>query len=236
MMLYERTEAPGRLERRSRTRPTTPDLTIVVPTRDEAANVAPLLDRLGRVVPHQRLEIVFVDDSEDDTPRAVAEAGTRCSRTVGLIHRPPERRADGLGGAVVEGLCAARAPWVCVMDGDLQHPPELIGEMLDEALRTEADLVVASRRAPHGDSDGLPRPRKLISRAFTALARALFARRLAGVSDPMSGFFLIRRDVVDVTELEPHGFKILLEILVRTPGLKVAEVPFHFGERVAGES
>jgi dolichol-phosphate mannosyltransferase len=235
MMLYERMDAPAVALPSARARRTAPELTVIVPTRDEAENVGPLLEALEQALPAWT-EIIFVDDSDDDTARVVAEAGERCRHEVGLIRRPPDRRGDGLGGAVVEGLSAARAPWVCVMDGDLQHPPEVIAEMVAEAGRSNADLVVASRRCPHGDAEGLPRLRSIISRGTTALARAMFGRRLAEVSDPMSGFFLVRRDAVDVTKLRPDGFKILLELLVRTPALRVTEVPFHFGERHSGQS
>src|SRR5213080_945578 len=241
MMLYQLEGAPDAAERRhrredSRAAEPAPLLSVIVPTRDEEANVAPLLQLLEDVAPEVPAEIIFVDDSDDGTANAVAEAGARCRRDVGLIHRPRERRADGLGGAVVEGLWAARGTWACVMDGDLQHPPQLIADLLAEAERTGADLVVASRRAPHGDADALSAPRALVSRTFTGLARRLFAGRLDGVSDPMSGFFLVRRAALDLETLRPHGFKVLLEILVRTPGLRVAEVPFHFGERTAGNS
>jgi len=241
MMLYQLEGAPDAAERRhrredSRAAEPAPLLSIIVPTRDEEANVVPLLELLDDVAPEVPAEIIFVDDSDDGTASVVAEAGARCRRDVGLIHRPRERRADGLGGAVVEGLWAARGTWACVMDGDLQHPPELIADLLAEAERSGADLVVASRRAPHGDADALSVPRAAVSRTFTGLARRLFARRLDGVSDPMSGFFLVRRAALDLETLRPHGFKVLLEILVRTPGLRVAEVPFHFGERTAGHS
>jgi dolichol-phosphate mannosyltransferase len=211
-------------------------LTVIVPTRNEEGNVAPLLGRLERVAPGVSAEVLFVDDSGDGTPAAVAAAGVRCTRPVGLIHRPPERRADGLGGAVVEGLHAARGTWACVMDGDLQHPPEVIEDLLAEAERSGADLVVASRRIPHADDASLPRARAAISHATTWCARRLFGRRLAGVSDPMSGFFLVRRAALDLEWLRPHGFKILLEILVRSPNLRISEVPFHFGERHSGSS
>jgi len=240
MMLYETTAAAQAASQngngRHLDRSLPPVLSVIVPTRDEADNIAPLLERLDAALPDFPVEIVFVDDSDDGTPAAVAEAGASCKREVGLIHRPPERRADGLGGAVVEGLWASRGAWVCVMDGDLQHPPEVIGDLLAEIDRTDADLVVASRRVPHGDADSLPWLRRAVSGVSTRVARRLFGSRLDGVSDPMSGFFLARRSALDVAALRPHGFKILLEILVRTPGLRVREVPFHFGERHAGHS
>ena len=240
MMLYETSAAAraaaqnGHGRRFDRSLP--PVLSVIVPTKDEAGNVATLLERLDAALPDFPVEIVFVDDSDDSTPAEVAEAGARCAREVGLIHRPAEARPDGLGGAVLEGLYAARGAWVCVMDGDLQHPPEVIADMLAEIDRTDADLVVASRRAPHGDADSLPWLRAAVSRFSTGTARRLFGRRLDGVSDPMSGFFVVRRSSLDLPQLHPHGFKILLEILVRTPGLRVREVPFHFGERHAGHS
>ena len=106
-----------------------PLLSVIVPTRDEVDNVAPLLDALEQAAPGVPMEIIFVDDSDDGTAEAVAEHGSRCLCEVGLIHRPAERRGDGLGGAVVEGLWVARGAWVCVMDGDLQHPPALIAEI-----------------------------------------------------------------------------------------------------------
>src|SRR3954471_16633200 len=241
MMLYETSAAAraathdGHTGRRfDRSLP--PVLSVIVPTRDEAGNVATLLERLDTALPDFPVEIVFVDDSDDTTPAEVAEAGARCAREVGLIHRPAEARPDGLGGAVLEGLYAARGAWVCVMDGDLQHPPEVIADLLAEVDRTDADLVVASRRVPHGDADGLPWLRAAVSRFSTSAARRLFGRRLEDVSDPMSGFFVVRRSSLDLEQLHPHGFKILLEILVRTPDLRVREVPFHFGERHAGHS
>jgi dolichol-phosphate mannosyltransferase len=241
MMLFELSGGSAVADRQTATRQSRatripPLLSVIVPTRDEVDNVAPLLDALEQAAPGVPMEIIFVDDSDDGTAEAVAEHGARCLCEVGLIHRPPERRDDGLGGAVLEGLWVSRGAWVCVMDGDLQHPPALIADLLAEADRTNADVVVASRRAPHGDADSLPALRSGISRTFTAMSRRLFGKRLDGVSDPMSGFFLVRRSALDLEQLDPHGFKILLDILIRTPGLKVAEVPFHFGERHAGTS
>jgi hypothetical protein len=122
------------------------------------------------------------------------------------------------------------------MDADLQHPPELLGALLEEARRSNADVVVASRYCPGGDVGDFSALRTTLSRSSALLARALFPRRLRRVSDPLSGFFLIRRGAVDLTCLRPRGFKILLEILVRGGPLTTGEVPFRFGERYAGES
>jgi dolichol-phosphate mannosyltransferase len=214
-----------------------PDLTIVVPTRNEAGNVAPLVARLDRILSEKTIEVIFADDSDDETPEAVREVAAASRNGVRLLHRPPEERQDGLGGAVLAAMRVARAPWVCVMDGDLQHPPELIPTMLAEAAAQDADLVVASRYSQVEEGGNALSPiRKLVSKATGGLARSMFPRRLRGLSDPMSGFFLVRRGAVPFDRLRPRGFKILLEIVVRSKGLRVAETGFDFGERYAGES
>ena len=213
-----------------------PVLSVVVPTKEEAENIGRLIQRLEQTAPNVPTEIIFVDDSNDGTAAAIEEIGARSSREVRLLHRPPHQRSDGLAGAVVEGLRIARAPWVCVMDADLQHPPELIPRLLDKADQSDADLVLASRYCAEGDSRGFGRLRAAVSQASTALARLLFGSGLRNVSDPLSGFFLVRKAAIDLDKLRPRGFKILLEIIVRSPALRVAEVPFQFGVRHAGES
>lgn len=212
----------------------TPAISVVLPTREEAENVRPLVARLEQVLPDLPVEIIFVDDSDDDTPDAIRSIDS--SRAVYLIHRRPEHRDGGLGGAVVAGIRAARAPFVCVMDADLQHPPELLEEIYLEAMETGSDLVVASRFCRGGDKGAFSRLRSALSRLSTRAAVLLFPTRLWHVSDPMSGCFMVRREAVDLDSLRPRGFKILLEILVRTPGLRVSEVPFGFGERNAGHT
>ena len=212
----------------------TPAISVVLPTREEAENVGPLVARLERVLPDLPVEIIFVDDSDDGTPDAIRSIDS--SRAVFLIHRRPEDRAGGLGSAVVAGIRAARAPFVCVMDADLQHPPELLEEMYSEAMETGSDVVVGSRFCRGGDKGTFSRMRSALSRLSTRAAVLLFPTRLWHVSDPMSGCFIVRREAVDLDRLRPRGFKILLEILVRTPGLRVSEVPLGFGERNAGHT
>jgi dolichol-phosphate mannosyltransferase len=212
------------------------DLTVVVPTRNERDNVAPLLRRLENIRPDLRLEVLFVDDSSDDTPRAIESQARLCSRTMSLVHRPEGERSGGVGGAVRAGLLAARADLVCVMDADLQHPPELVGTLIDEGSRSRADVVVASRYCDQGDVGELSAVRLAVSRGSVMLAKVLFPRRLRSVSDPMSGFFLLRRSSVDAHALRPRGFKILLEILVSGTALVTSEVPYRFGERGSGNS
>ena len=212
------------------------DVTVVVPTRNERDNVAPLLRRLEKIRPDLRLEVLFIDDSSDDTPCVIGVQARRSSLTVSLIHRPEGERLGGLGGAVRSGLLAARSDLVCVMDADLQHPPQFLGALIDEACRSRADVVVASRYCDRGDIGEFSALRRAVSRGSTMLAKALFPRRLRSVSDPMSGFFLVRRSAIDARALQPKGFKILLEILLSTGGLVSSEVPFRFGERLSGDS
>ena len=212
------------------------EVTVVVPTRDERENVLPLTARLLEVDRETPLEVLFVDDSDDDTPAVIRDLARRSSLRVCVIHRAANRRDGGLGGAVLAGIRAARTEWICVMDADLQHPPELLRPLLVEAHRSKADVVVASRYCTGGDVGDFTPAREALSRFSAVMARALFPSRLRAVSDPLSGFFLIRRAAVDPTELRPRGFKILLEILVRGTLLTTSEVPFRFGERYAGES
>jgi dolichol-phosphate mannosyltransferase len=223
----------GRFDRAPRERPL---LSVVVPTKNERENVAALLKRLEAALPTVAMEILFVDASTDGTSEVIEELASQSILDVVLLRQARERRRGGLGGAVVQGLRAARAPWACVMDADLQHPPELIAELIEQAEASELDLVVASRYCENGQAESFGWARAMASRSTTSAARMLFPRRLKDVTDPMSGFFLVRRDAIDFDVLRPRGFKILLELLVRNPGLRAAEVSFSFGERRAGRS
>ncbi|KZM36029.1 glycosyltransferase [Oerskovia enterophila] len=209
-------------------------VTVVVPTFNEGPNVEELVGRLAVAVEGIDAEVLFVDDSTDDTPVVVARVAGSSSLPVRLLHR--DEPVGGLSGAVVEGLGEARGEWVVVMDGDLQHPPEMVPVLLETAASTGADIVVASRYTGNGDAGGLDgRWRHLVSSASSLLARSMFPVRLRNVTDPMTGFFAVRTTAIDVAALRPRGFKILLEILARNK-VEVVEEPFVFGERFAGES
>jgi dolichol-phosphate mannosyltransferase len=213
------------------------DLSIIIPTRNEVGNINPLLARINHVLNGIHAEVLFVDDSTDDTPRVIQEAiPLYTNLKIRLLHRSEEQRTGGLGGAVLLGLQNAQAEYACVMDGDLQHPPELLPLLLRTAHEKSADLVAATRRTDDSEITGLNTSRNLISRGLDLMARAFFPRRLHGVSDPLTGFFLVRVKSLDLAQLQPNGFKILLEILVRNPKLRKAEIPFHFGERLSGKS
>ena len=213
-----------------------PQLTILVPTRNEAENVEPLLGRLSATVEPGTV-VLFVDDSDDDTPHVIQAARQHGfgSLAIRLLHRSGAQRTGGLGGAVLAGLERTETPWVCVMDGDLKHPPEVVPRLLEAARTAQADLVVASRYVPGGRNEGFGAVRTAVSWGSTVLAKAMFPHRLRRIRDPMSGFFLFRREALTAT-MTPRGFKILLEIAVRHPDLIRCEVPFVFVERVVGTS
>ena len=139
-------------------------LTILVPTRNEAENVQPLLGRLSATVEPDSA-VLFVDDSDDETPHVIRAARERGfgSLDIGLLHRSGVQRSGGLGGAVLAGLEQTSTPWVCVMDGDLQHPPEVVPRLLKTAHVEHADLVVASRYVRGGRNEGLGAVRTAVS-------------------------------------------------------------------------
>lgn len=212
-------------------------VTVVVPTRNERDNIGPLVDRLSIALAGRRALVLFVDDSDDDTPEQVLRTAAASQIDVRLIHRAPAERRDGLGGAVLAGFRAARSEWLVVMDGDLQHPPEVVPDLIETARRANAQLVVASRHAVGGSHGGLAGVwRVAVSRASILLSKSLFPRALSGVSDPMSGFFAVRRDAVDLERMQPRGFKVLLELLARHGDLVRVEVPFEFATRLNGVS
>ncbi|MBL8159749.1 glycosyltransferase [Candidatus Saccharibacteria bacterium] len=223
-----------------------PLTTIIVPTFNEADNVLLLVGRIRLALSGRPVEVLFVDDSPNlDTIKAVTAARV-LYRTptfhVRMYHREGDARHGGLSGAVTDGILRARSEQIIVMDGDLQHPPEVLPRMIEAAEAQNAagvspDVVIASRYCAGGDAGGLDGGiRHFVSRGSTFLAKAFFPKRLRGVTDPMTGFFLFRREAIDLGLLRPKGFKILLEMLARHSSLNVTEVPFEFAERTAGES
>jgi dolichol-phosphate mannosyltransferase len=211
-----------------------PQLSVVIPTRNEAESLGALWARLETALASVDAEVCFVDDSDDETPARLAALQAAHPEVRCLLRRDAER-AGGLSTAVVAGLHMAHGDLVCVMDADLQHPPELIPEML-AAAEAGADLVVASRYVTGGSAGGLAGlARHLVSRGSGLLARILFHEARQS-TDPLSGSFLCRRRLVDGIEFRPVGFKILLELLVCVPGLRVVDVPLRFQARAAGAS
>lgn len=208
-------------------------VTVVVPSFNEEGNVAPLVTELGRVLAGLDADVLYVDDSSDATPDAVRAVAETATLPVAVHHR--SRAVGGLSGAVVEGLRRARGDVVVVMDGDMQHPPSVIPELL-RLLDEGADIAIASRYVGAGDAGGLSSVvRRAVSSSATRLSQRTLPRALGSVSDPMTGFFAVRAGALDLERLDPSGFKILVEVLA-THDLREAEAPFTFGRRHAGVS
>ena len=210
-----------------------PILTIVVPTLNERDNIKPLIALLDTALANVDWEVMFVDDdSTDDTARriralALVDPRVRCIQRIG-------RR--GLSTACIEGVLASSAPYVAVMDADLQHDEALLPRMLEILLTENVDVVIGSRYAAGGGLGNWAGNRAWISRLGTRLARLVCNQDIA---DPLSGFFMCRRDVFEdvVRRLSGHGFKILLDLLASSSRpLRVCELPFEFRTRRHGES
>ena len=212
-------------------------LTLVVPTRNEADNVPRLVRELRESLTDLDYRVVFVDDSTDGTPGVIRDLAREDGR-VRLVRREGAERRGGLSTAVTTGLdlSSGASGYTCVMDADLQHPPEKVREMLTTARCTDADVVVASRYANGGSYAGLSgTARRVVSVASKYLAQIVF-KEARKTSDPLTGFFLVRNEAISGIQFRPTGFKVLLEILVCAPDLKVVEAPFDFRARHAGVS
>jgi dolichol-phosphate mannosyltransferase len=214
-------------------------LSLIVPTYNEAANLPHLLERLrallGAAIPRMsggRYEIIVVDDDSPDRGWAIAADIAAEHPEVRVIRRTGER---GLSTAVIRGWQAARGEVLGVIDADLQHPPELITDLLS-AIDRGADLAVASRNASGGGVSDWSRIRQLLSRGAQLIALAVLPSVVRRLSDPMSGYFLIRRSALAGVELSPLGYKILLEVAARGRVGSIAEVGYVFRAREHGES
>jgi len=179
--------------------------------------------------------LVFVDDSDDETVGVLAGLAALFPG-VEVLHRPRGRRDGGLSGAVLAGLGATSSRWVAVMDADLQHPPELLPELIGPLVDATADVVVATRFAAGASRRGLGSPwRRVASRLARGVTRLAIPQARSS-SDPLGGFFAFDRDVVEGADIHADGFKLLLEVLVRSRWCRTVEVPYRFGPRCQGHS
>lgn len=210
-------------------------LSLVIPTFNEAKNIGALLeilDGLLRPVLGSSFELIVVDDnSPDETWRIAAELAARIP-SIRVMRRREER---GLSTAIIRGWQAARGEVLGVIDADLQHPPEVILPLLAEAGRG-ADLAAGSRNVVGGGVSDWSFARRVLSRGAQLLGLLILPEVLGRLSDPMSGVFLVRRSAVADVTLDPLGYKILIEVVGRCRIRWIAEVPYVFRERVAGES
>jgi len=213
--------------------PASPELAVVIPVLNEADNVAPLVERLTRALAGIRWEAIFVDDDSPDGTADVVRALARLQGNLRCVQRLGRR---GLSSACIEGILSSAAPYIAVMDGDLQHDEMLLPQMLAKIRAERLDIVVASRYTDAGSVGDWQRSRVVISDVAGRLSRLVVK---ADLTDPMSGFFMVERNAfaAAMRSLTGQGFKILLDLFASSPRpLAFAEVPLSFRQRLHGES
>lgn len=203
------------------------EISVVTPSFNEEGNIKGVVGRTSKALDGVEHEIIVEDDSTDKTPDIVKSI--EGDYPVRLFHRDENKLK--LAPAVVHGIENSQGEYVCIIDSDLQHPPEKIPELLKRAQETDADVVVGSRYVPGGSAEGLGSPiRKLVSIA-TKLVAQILIDPTRKTTDPTAGFFLFKRDLVKGVKLDPIGYKILIEVLARTNPNKVEDVPYKFVTR-----
>src|SRR6516225_2519149 len=209
-----------------------PSLSVVVPTYRESANIPVLFERVRAALEGLPWEMIVVDDDSPDGTSNVAFGLAAEDRRLRCLRRV---NRSGLAGAVIEGWMSSSADFVAVIDGDLQHDETILREMHHALAKGAANLAIGTRMREAGGGSLSP------ARQALSDLGAWFFRRIAGaaVADPMSGFFMIRREIVSrlAPRLSPDGFKILVDVILSAGGdLKIVEVPYRFRKREAGES
>jgi dolichol-phosphate mannosyltransferase len=206
------------------------DLTVIIPTFNEAGNIGSIIPEINEVTRKNGIfpEILVVDDNSGDGTQKIVQDLRMSMENVVLV---PRTRDPGLSASVIEGFSLASADIILVMDADYSHPVAMIPEMYRKALQGY-DIVIGSRYMKGGGISNWPLKRRIISRGATSLGKVLFP----AISDPVSGFFAVRKAVVDGAPLTPRGYKILLEVLGKGNWQREAELPYFFTDRTTGES
>jgi len=207
------------------------ELSVLIPTYEEAENLPELAKALTEALPSSDFEVILIDDNSRDGTAEIAQGLARIHGNIRSLLRP---RRLGLASAVLDGLKAANGGIIAVMDADLQHPPGLLPAMLAK-VKDGCDLVVASRYIDGGRVEGWSLGRRLLSHAAVGLAHVLLPRTRR-LKDPVSGYFMFRESVLGGVELKPIGYKLLAEMLVKGRYSSVAEVPYTFRPRLRGRS
>ncbi len=211
-------------------------VSVIIPTYNESENIIQVLKSIGEHLPKDvEVEAIVVDDnSPDGTGKVVEDYITDTRNEVGysidIIHRGAK---SGLSSAILDGIQHSSAETIVVMDSDFSHPPKIIPQLLEEIKTSDYDIVIASRYTAGGEVSGWSTKRKLISKGATGIAKAGLG---VNESDPMSGFFAFKRKILEGIKFDAIGYKMLLEILVKTKGAKVKEIPYTFTDRTRGSS
>jgi dolichol-phosphate mannosyltransferase len=211
-------------------------VSIIVPTYNESQNILAILKSIEENLPKNKpVETIVVDDNSPDGTGGIVEEYINTVKkatgyTIGVIRR---KAKEGLSSAILKGIESSKGQTIVVMDSDRSHPPDIIPKMVDTLDNSECDIVVASRYVKGGSVSGWSIKRKLISKVATRIAQHGLG---VGQKDPLSGFFAFRRNILDGLKLDAIGYKMLLEILVKTKGARVKEIPYSFTNRIQGES
>lgn len=205
-------------------------LSVVVPTFNEGKNVRNLVTQIDEALKGIEYEVVFVDDSRDDTPQVIE----RLMEEFPAVRMEHRTGASGLATAVMRGFELAKGDYLAVMDADLQHPPIILKYMY-KAMEAGADFCIPSRLIPGGDDGGLNWYRKFVSGTARKIGQWILPC-LRKISDPTSGLFMFRKEVIQNADLQPIGWKIMVEVLAMGSYHKVIEIPYKFQQRTEGES
>jgi dolichol-phosphate mannosyltransferase len=211
-------------------------VSIIVPTYNESQNILAILKSIEQNLPKNKpVETIVVDDNSPDGTGNIVEEYIKTVKkatgyTIGVIRR---KAKEGLSSAILKGIESSNGQTIVVMDSDRSHPPDIIPKMIDTLDNSECDIVVASRYVKGGSVSGWSIKRKLISKVATKIAQHGLG---IGQKDPLSGFFAFKRNILDGLKLDAIGYKMLLEILVKTKGVRVKEIPYTFTNRIQGES
>jgi len=211
-----------------------PDLSIILPTYNESLTIEKMLDAITIAVPSRiNTEVLVIDDDSPDETSKIVNSYIQKSNGVISFRVHTRKGKRGLSSAVINGINLAYGKFVLVMDSDFSHPPQIISTMYDELVNNDLDIVVGSRYVEGGKYEGWPLIRKLISKVGNSLAGIWLG---LDVKDSMTGLFALKKDLIKNLSFEAIGYKILLEILVKTKGAKVKEVPFVCVNRQEGSS
>ncbi len=211
-------------------------ISIIIPTFNESQNILKILKSIGESLPKNIItQAIVVDDSSPDGTGSIVEDYLKnlkkvATYSIDVIHR---KTKSGLSSAILNGIQHAKGDTIVVMDSDFSHPPQIIPRMLDALKKYQCDIVVASRYVKGGKIQGWPLKRKLMSKMATVIAKK--GLRI-GTYDPMSGFFAFKRTLISGLKFDAIGYKMLLEILVKTKGVAVKEIPYTFTDRKFGSS
>ncbi len=211
-------------------------ISIIIPTYNESENIIKILRSIGEIIPKNIITqaIVVDDNSPDGTGKLVEDYLKNLKKmanyTIEIIHR---KAKDGLGSAILRGIQQAKGDTIVVMDSDFSHPPQIIPKLIESIKKYQCDIAIASRYIKGGKIQGWSIKRKLISKFAT-----LIAKKGLGINtkDPMSGFFAFKRNIIKGLNIDAIGYKILLEILVKTKGVSIKEIPYTFQDRKLGAS